>query len=74
MRAAPTVHADPDPRLAHERGAGKLYFLSRVEDQRLTIPQRVIRAIEANPRLQRVGEPPHQHLTAIPIPGLPPGR
>lgn len=70
MRAAPTVHADPDPRLSQptrECGAGKLRPLIRVENQRPTDPQRVVQAIEAEPGLQRVGEPPRQHLAAIPV-------
>lgn len=70
VRPSPTVHADSDPCLrqaTRERRAGKLRTLIRIEDQRLTPPQRFLQAVEAKPSLQRVGDPPRQHLAAIPV-------
>ena len=68
MRPSPTVHANPDTRLCQtpgKRGADELHPLIRVEDQRLTLLQCVIQAVEAKPGLQGVGEPPRQHPRQI---------
>ena len=70
MGASPTIHADTDtcPRqTVDECDAGELCPLIRVEDQRLTNPQRVLQAIQAKPGFQSIGQPPSQHLAAIPV-------
>ncbi len=65
MGPSPTVHADPNARLhqtARERRAGELRTLVRVEDRRLTPPQRLVQTVQAEPGLQGVGESPRQPL------------
>ena len=70
MRQSPPIHADSDTRLrqaAGERGTGELDTLIRVEDERLTHPQRLIQTVQTKLRFQGVGEPLRQYLPAIPV-------
>ena len=67
---AASVHADEDAfalEATGEPGRGKLGALIGVEDVGLGRAQGLVERVQAEIHLQRIGEPPGQHISAKPV-------
>ena len=68
--SALAIHADLDPPLqqqAAEGFTGELASLVGVEDLRLSFAQGFFQGRDTEAHLQSIGEPPGQHVSAVPV-------
>ena len=64
------IHADSDSMFFQETGeglAGELGTLIGVKDIRSAFPQRFFHRLDAETSIQSIGEPPGEHVTAVPV-------